>query len=716
MQTEAHLYDVVNYLPDGIVMLDERGVILFANEAFSEMVGYDVAILLGLNILSLLADIDRFSECMTKVLNDGKSLDSDTAFLHSSGKIIQATKSVRVIRHNEHLRFFVNVRNLTELNRLNKELQTSKELIEFQANELSMLLNTKNQELEEILGSIDEIIWYIDSQSLKLRFVNHAIKEVFGYTREEFMSNHTLWQQQIHEDDRSLVQIFFETLLPNQSQQIRFRIIHKNGEIRWLSSRIYHHPTLQLFIGITSDITAPKAQSEAIAFLAYHDPLTTLPNRAKLKLQLESHFEHSPERPFALMFLDLDNFKNINDTMGHKIGDSVLIDVSGRIKECIGKYNFCARFGGDEFVILLDNADENYINSVAQRLIHSFKKPFKINSADFFLSSSIGIVLYPHHALNAEDLIKHADTAMYEAKNKGKNQFAFYHSSMQRALYDYLHIESLIREGLDKHLFKLYFQPLIHAKTLKTEGYEALLRLPHPNEGFIPPDIFISVAESNGDILAIGDEVLRQACDFIEILRSIDHEPFFIAINVSSKQLRQDGFASNILKYLKQRSIPPSYLKVELTESAVMENMSIAKHQLQILQAGNIRIALDDFGTGYSSFAYLAQLPIDTLKIDKSFILPLFEGNSNCHIVEAISNLAHVLGMKVTAEGVEESSHYDFLMEKNIDTLQGFHLCRPLPSEKIIELLNNKILHFFPVAPLNNPSESQLTACMHHTL
>lgn len=700
MQPEAPLYDVLDYLPDGIIIVDERGVILFANSAFSEMVGFENNILLGLNILSLLADIDVFQECIEKVTREGKSLDAETNFLHRDGTIIHAIKSVRMIRHNDHLRFFVNVRNQTDLNRLNKELQSSKNFIELQANELALLLNSKNQELEEILSSIDEVIWYIDNQTLSLRYVNRAIEKVFGFSRDNFLSDQTLWQQQIHVDDRHLVQLFFETLLPGHSQEIRFRILHNEGNIRWLSSRIYHHPTLHLFIGITSDITAPKAQGEEIAFLAYHDPLTMLPNRAKLKLQLESRFEHSANNPFALMFLDLDNFKNINDTMGHKIGDAILIEVSNRIRTSLGKYDFCARFGGDEFIILLEDADTHSIDNMAQNLIHTFKEPFKVTEIDFFLSSSIGIVLYPHDALSVEDLIKHADTAMYEAKNKGKNQFVYYHTSMQRALHDYLHIESLIRDGLTHKLFELYFQPLIDTKTLQLEGYEALLRLPHPKEGFIAPDIFISVAESNGDIFLIGQEVLHQACDFIDTVKTLNDEPFFVAINVSSKQLHQETFAEEMLAYLNQRSIPPKYLKVELTESAVMDNIDIASRQLRKLQAGGIRIALDDFGTGYSSFAYLAQLPIDTLKIDKSFILPLFESASNRHIVEAISNLAHVLGMKVTAEGVEESYHYNFLIENNIDTLQGYHLCRPLPKDQILKKLENKDPYFTHIIPL----------------
>lgn len=697
MQIESPLNDILNYLPEGILMVDEQGVILFANEAFSDMVGYENDLLLGLNILSLLADIDVFAECIEKVMREGKSLNAETDFLHSDGRIIQAVKSVRMIRKEDHVRFFVNIRNLSDTNRLNKELRLSKELIEYQAQELSTLLNSKNQELEEILSSIDEVIWYIDNKTLSLRYVNNAVEGVFGFTKEAFLADPTLWQQQIHPDDRALVQMFFETLLPAQSQEIRFRIIRNDGESRWLNSRIHHHPTLNLFIGITTDITSSKIQSDEIAFLAYYDPLTLLPNRAKLKLQLENRFEHSASEPFALLLLDLDNFKNINDTMGHEIGDRILIEVSRRILETAGENDFCARLGGDEFVVLLQNTDTSNIDAFANRLIHSFKLPLQINEIDFFLSTSIGIVLYPLDASNGENLIKNADTAMYEAKNKGKNQFVYYHTSMQHAINNFLHIESLVRDGLTQNLFELYFQPLIDSTTLRLEGYEALLRLPHPVEGFIAPDIFISVAETNGDILMIGKEVLRQACDFIASVRQLCTEAFFVAINVSAKQLHQKYFARELLDYIKERDIPPSFLKVELTESAVMENIDIAAIQLNQLKEGGVRIALDDFGTGYSSFAYLAQLPIDTLKIDKSFILTLFEVNSNRHIVEAMSNLAHVLGMSVTAEGVEESEHFDFLVENKIDTLQGYHLSRPLPRNVILQKLQNADPYFTPL-------------------
>lgn len=583
----------------------------------------------------------------------------------------------------------------TEQTKFDEELHPTQELLAPEE-EISTLLHSKNQELEEILRNIDQIIWYIDINTLSLQYVNDAVEPIFGFPKESFLTDHTLWQQQIHSDDRPLVRSFFETLSPGTSQEIRFRIHHSNGKVRWLNSRIHHNEKLHLFIGITRDITESKHQAEEIEFLAYHDPLTMLPNRSKLKLQLSSRLEHSATSPFALVFIDLDNFKNINDTMGHEIGDQILVEVSNRLRALTTHLHLPSRFGGDEFVVLFNSSERTVINEFSNQLIQTFKSPFMINDIPFFLSSSIGISLYPEDATTSDDLIKHADTAMYEAKKNGKNRFIYYQTSMQRAIHNFLHVESLIRDGLENDLFELYFQPLIDAKNNSLQGFEALLRLIHPDAGFISPDIFIPVAEKNGDILSIGKKVLIQACEFIETIRSIYHEAFYVAINVSAKQLHQSNFAEELLLSLTNRSIPAEFLKVELTESAVMDNITIATRQLQILKQGGIKISLDDFGTGYSSFAYLTQLPISTLKIDKSFVQTINEDNSHRHIIEAISNLANILGMSVTAEGIETDEQFNFLSQYKIDTLQGFLFSKPITKRSIYQKLTSQTPYFIP--------------------
>lgn len=262
MRTEAPHYDVLNYLPDGVVIVDQRGVILFVNDAFAEMIGHENSMLVGLNILTLLADIDVFSTCIEKVMQEGQSFDADTDFIHRDSSIVHTVKSVRSMLEEGSLRFFVNVRNLSKANLLNQELRRAHEQITSQVKELSSRLDSKNQEFEEILGSIDEVIWYIDSQNLSLRYVNDSVKTIFGFSKEAFLADNTLWQQQIHPSDHALVKTFFETLAPGSSQEIRFRVYRSDTQMRWLSSRIHHHPNLHLFIGVTRDITESKAQSK----------------------------------------------------------------------------------------------------------------------------------------------------------------------------------------------------------------------------------------------------------------------------------------------------------------------------------------------------------------------------------------------------------------------------------------------------------------------
>lgn len=255
MTTKAPFYNVLNHLPDGVLIVDERGVILFVNNALTEMLGYETSTLIGLNILTLLADIDIFSACIAKVTQDGKSLDVDTDFIHRDNSIIHTVKNVQMILYEGTTRFFVTVRNLANVHLLNRELRRSNEQIASRAQELSLRLDSKNQEFEEILGSIDEVIWYIDSQTLSLRYVNDSVETIFGFNKETFLADNTLWQQQIHPSDHALVKTFFETLAPGSSQEIRFRVYRSDTQMRWLSSRIHHHPALHLFIGITRDIT-----------------------------------------------------------------------------------------------------------------------------------------------------------------------------------------------------------------------------------------------------------------------------------------------------------------------------------------------------------------------------------------------------------------------------------------------------------------------------
>lgn len=696
--------DVLNYLPDPILILNKLGNIVFANHAFINLLGYQKETVFNENVVHFLQDSSIFDSCMIDIKNNGICMDVETTFLDVNGVAVPTVKNVRHINIEGESCLFVNIRNISTIDVRNQELERSQLQAQEKTQQLQQSISSAQKELtqtrihfDEILNTINEIIWYIDDKTMQVQYVSHAVEKVFQVKQHEFVQNSSLWQAMVHPYDQEDVMNFFMSLEAGSTQAIEFRIVLNDGSIVWLNNRIIHRPDLNIFIGITYDITEVHNTQETIQHMAYHDSLTNLPNRAFLKEQIEVMLTRSKtiQQQMAVMFLDLDNFKYINDTMSHEVGDEILISVSQRISEVTNKNTILTRFGGDEFIILLSNIhDISDIEKTAKALINSFEAPFKLHEHEFFVSCSVGISLFPEHAHNSSDLIKHADTAMYEAKGAGKSQYVFYTPEMDKAVHEFLHIENLIREGLKKNYFELYFQPVLDSKTRLVAGFEALMRFKHPTEGFISPEKFIPVAEATGDILALSKLVLEEACAFSQQLNSYTDRKLFVAINVSARQFSENEFANKLLKCLSSNNIACDTMKVELTESVIMDNIDIATAQLNILKEAGVHTALDDFGTGYSSFEYLARLPIDTLKIDKSFVINMFESSQNQHIIEAMTSLAHTMSMNVTAEGVESLAHADFLEEKGIDILQGFYISKAIPKEDIFQHIKDRNLFF----------------------
>ena len=675
-------------------------MIQFCNQAFCTMLGYQRDEIIHENIVQFLQNDDLFESCMHQLREHKKCEDQQTYFQHKDGHLITTVKSVNMIHLQGEDCLFVNIRNITDLDRANQKLNTFQIEVERQNQQLnkkidltSKALESSQNRLNEILSAISEIIWYIDAKSYQIIYVSDAIEQIFKVEKERFIQSPTLWQSMIHQEDQKEVAELFMHLNRGETQSLEFRIVRDDGSIRWLNNRITYHSDGDIFIGVTFDITENKTTQDQIEFLAYHDILTKLPNRAYLKKELELMIEQSKviTKSVALLFLDLDNFKYINDLHGHEVGDEVLIHVAQRLNRVSVGKAICCRFGGDEFIILIDHIGHiSEVDTIATNIINIFKEPFLIANNEFYLSSSLGISLYPENAIDSSDLIKHADTAMYQAKRNGKNQYIFYNEVMDKSAQEFIYIEGLIREALSHDYLKLYFQPLVNATTHKVEGFEALLRFFHPIEGHISPEVFIPVAESTGDILTISAFVMQEACRFAKEINALSDESFFVNINISAKQFQQEQFATDFINCLLDNGVDPSLMKIELTESAVMNNIDIATLELQSLKEAGIKTALDDFGTGYSSFAYLAQLPIDVLKIDKSFVINLFEVDQNRHIIEAVSTMAKAMSMSVVAEGVETMEHAHYLNEKGVDILQGFLISKALSKEEIIAMLKTK--------------------------
>ncbi|WP_345993492.1 EAL domain-containing protein [Sulfurimonas sp. HSL-1716] len=691
--SKLNVNDVLNCLPDPILIIDTLGNIKFCNESFSNLLNYETDEMQDKNIINYLIDDSIVQECLVELYENHHCLDQSAIFITKDKKHVTTTKNLKLIKIDDEEYIFINIRDVSRIERINYELSSSKRELEERSKQLSDMLDDhkkqiveKQLQLDEIINIIDEIIWYIDDKTMEIKYVSNAIEHIFGEKKEDFLNDVSLWINMIHEEDKQSVMNFFHGIKPSKADSIEFRIRKKEGSIRWLSSTITHHPSLNFFIGVTHDITQKKKDQQNMEFMAYHDVLTSLPNRSFLKNEINALLKRSQiiQQNFAVLFLDLDNFKYINDSMGHDIGDELLVKVSHRLSGTIGTKGICTRFGGDEFVILMQMQNKEDITIKAQQIIDSLTSPFKVEDHEFFITSSIGISIYPDDANNATELIKSADTAMYESKLAGKNRYSFFDTAMNTSVKEFLEVETHIKDAIAHDYFELYFQPLVDSSTSTLYGFEALLRLIHPKHGSIPPDKFIPVAEATGDIHKIGEFVMQNACRFAKRVNELSSHEIFVSINISSRQFKESSFAETFLKHAADYGVNPNLLKVEMTESILMNDIALTVKELDLLCKAGVKVALDDFGTGYSSFEYLAQLPVNTIKIDKSFIIPVFEKKSNEHIVTAITSLAHALNMDVTAEGVETDRHARYLKENNVDVLQGFYYSKALPADEII--------------------------------
>lgn len=698
--------ELLEAMPDANIVVDASGVIRYANGAFLQLLGYDRDETVGQPVTAFLKDDSIFENCMIDVNNVGACLDQEAYFLHKNGHAVHTVKNVRLLSKDDRPAVLATIRDLSAVDSKYRELAQTQSRTVRDMQHLSLVvtaqereLNTARIRLEEILGAIDEIIWYIDDQSMQVRFVSRAVENVFGISQERFIQSPGLWQEMVYEEDRHSVEHFFTRITGGASHTIEFRIRRDDGKIRWLNNRVTHHPDLNIFIGVTYDVTETKSAQDLIKFLAYHDPLTRLPNRVYLseKLQEFLHAARQNGESLALLFLDLDNFKYINDTKGHETGDTLLVQITRRMLDALEERAELIRFGGDEFIILMPSVTgPESVDLACRQLLDAFSDAFSVAEEQFFMTASVGIALTPRHAETASDLIKFADTAMYAAKRSGKNQYRYYDPRMNDSVREFLRIEQEIREGIRHGHFKLYYQPLIDASTRKLKGLEALLRYHNPGGANLQPDQFIPVAERSGEIIRLSETVFIQASTFARELFESTGVWIPISINLSARQFHEQSLLTTLKRCIRTHDIPARALTLEVTESAIMRDLENVGRELETIRDAGFKIALDDFGTGYSSLAYLARLPIDTLKIDQSFIRTLFDNPQNEHLVVAVITMARAMRMRVTAEGVETNRQADFLLLHGADLLQGHLFSEPLPGERVLAHIAQGALYFTP--------------------
>ena len=516
--------------------------------------------------------------------------------------------------------------------------------------------------------------------------VNDAMLEITGYRRDELIGHNVL---EFPAPDS--VQTVTENIRSGREEPVEANVVHRRGHHIAVEAvgKTLHLGTSTYRMVVMRDITARKHAEARIQYLAHHDMLTGLPNRAYLTERLGTILALARRHGtlVAIVFIDLDDFKLINDTYGHHSGDAVLKEVATRIKLVLREADMVSRLGGDEFlVILADLAAPEDAATVAQKLAQTISRPVEFGGQQLHTSASIGISLFPRDGANANDLIRQADTAMYSAKERGSGHSSFYTADLADAGFDAATREARLRQAVEMGEFVLYYQPQVSARDLRLTGIEALVRWHHPEHGLADPGEFIEFAETRGLINEIGQYVLREACRQNKAWQDKGLAPLPISVNMSAAQFHRSDLVPQIARVLQETGLEGRYLELELTESMLMEE-EMVRETLAGLRALGVKLVIDDFGTGYSSLGYLKRYPIDKLKIDRSFIDDLGQDADDRAIAVAIINLAKTLKLTALAEGVERQEQLDFLRAHGCDEFQGFLAGKPVPAEEFTALL-----------------------------
>ncbi len=528
-------------------------------------------------------------------------------------------------------------------------------------------------------------------QDALFRYVNPFLLQLFGYSEEEVVGILGPLDLIVAEDQGMVWEQMRRREAGEQGQPYEVTGLRKDGStfpvVILGSPSVYDGRPAS--VGTVQDVSEQKQAEQRVRELADFDPLTGLPNRRLLRdrcTQLLAAAERDGTE-MALVFIDLDHFKRVNDSLGHSVGDDLLCAVAQRLSGTVRKVDTLARLGGDEFIIALPGGHASAAADVASRLLDVCAAPFLVAGHELTVTPSLGISLYPVDGTDFEVLLRNADAAMYKAKEAGRNAFRFYSSEMNVATLKHLLMESGLRRGLGAHEFVLHYQPLVQVESGAIVGVEALIRWQNPELGLIGPDQFIHVAEDIGLIIPIGEWVLREACRQVRAWQDSGLPPLMVAVNVSPVQFRQAGFVETVASVLAATELEPRFLELELTERTVMHDAEQTLGTLRTLNRMGVELALDDFGTGYSSLAYLKRFPVGKLKIDRSFVRDLEVDSDDRAIASTILSMGHSLRLKVLAEGVETAEQYAILRDMGCELVQGYHFSRPLPADQFVAFL-----------------------------
>ncbi len=676
---EASQRAIFNATPDAMLISDKQGIITQANQQAELLLGYKRGELLGQPIEILVPESFRpkhpelrskfTAEPVTRPLKTGRTLQAR----RKDGSSFDVDISVSPIKTEQGLFFASALRDITQYKQAEAHLRVA--AIAFESNEPMVIT---------------------DADSIILQ-VNRAFTESTGYSKEEAVGQKINLLKSGRHDEAFYAEMW-AGIERDGTWQGEIWDRRKNGEIypKWLIISVVKGDDGEIthYVGTHIDITERKAAEEQIKQLAFYDPLTGLPNRRLLQERLKHGIdvERRDGKQLALLMLDLDRFKAVNDSLGHLAGDELLQQVAARITTRLRDVDMVARLGGDEFIVLLEDiAHPEDAARVAEEIIADLSKLFYVaQDEEVQIGASIGISLYPQHGDSPEMLMDHADAALYQAKDAGRGCFAYFSEDLTLAARERIALESRLRRAIEQQELRVFYQPQVDIASGRIVGAEALVRWLDPVEGLIPPFRFIPIAEETGLIIAIGEWVLWKTCNQGRQWLDAGLPPLTLAVNVSPHQFRRSDICDLVATVLNETGFPAKQLELEITESGLMENQDNATDILNGLRKQGIRLAIDDFGTGYSSLAYLKHFPLDLLKIDKSFIDDIPHLQYDMEIAATIIAMGHILGFKVLAEGVETAEQLAFLQEKGCDMYQGYIKSRPIPAEEFAELLRDQ--------------------------
>lgn len=682
------LLEGVNY---GFISVDLDGRIAFFNRAAQAMLGYSAEEVVGRHSPLLFhepEEIRRVAERLSQELGHpvapdmgifaarealGRVTEEEYTYIRKDGSRFPVLLSVMALwggegEQRQVIGYLGVVADITERRKAEEKLRLSNEVFE----------------------NSPEAIMITDAEN-RIVTVNPAFTRITGYDPEDVVGENPRVLSSGHHDS-SFYQQMWQSLGSHGVWQGEIWDRRKNGEVypKWATINVLrdrHSNGVSHYLAMFSDISERKRAEETINFLAHHDPLTNLPNRFTLQARLQQALSDARrhETQVAVMFIDLDRFKVINDTLGHHVGDLLLIEVAKRVSGAVRETDTVARLGGDEFVVVLSGvtraADAMQVALKINRLV---AKPFWVADQELHTEASIGISLFPDDGDDVDALMKNADTAMYYAKAQGRGNFQFYAAEMNQSAVERLTLENRLRQALAKNEFELYYQPQVSLASGRIIGFEALIRWNHAEQGMISPGVFIPMAEDTGLILSIGEWVMRTACTEAQRWQEQGLQPLRVAVNLSVRQFRQKDLLQQVAGALAISGLDPALLELEITESAVMESPEKAIELLKNFRSMGVSLAVDDFGTGYSSLSYLKLFPINRLKIDRSFVSDIGVDPNDTAISTATIALAHTLGLEVIAEGIENSTQLNYLRAEGCNEGQGYLFNRPMPAEEVL--------------------------------